>query len=207
MLHLATGISGTAAAEVAALVAAAVSLAVTLAHLIGATQPALGADALGMAESVALMVLAGLVLRYAPTRQAAPAALAAGLAAATWLLRVFTPASPLEGLGVCTFWGLGALLAAVVGGYLRFLDVRQDRAVADARTALRLQLARDLHDFVAHDISEMLAHAQAGMVAGDPRQALERVDAAGQRASGPCRCWIAPWTCCTTIGPSPPPAT
>jgi signal transduction histidine kinase len=162
--------------------AAAVSLAVTLAHLIGATRPAPGADVLGMAESAALMVLVGLVLRYAPARQAAPAALMAGLAAATWLLRVFTPASPLEGLGVCTFWGLGALLAAAVGGYLRSLNVRQDRAVADVRTALRLQLARDLHDFVAHDISEMVAHAQAGMVAGDPRQALERVETAGQRA-------------------------
>ncbi|MCG5216797.1 histidine kinase [Streptosporangium soli] len=162
--------------------AATVSLAFTLAHLIGATRPAPGADALGMAESAALMVLVGLVLRYAPARQAAPAALAAGLAAATWLLRVFTPASALEGLGVCTFWGLGALLAAAAGGYLRFLNVRQDRAVADVRTDLRLQLARDLHDFVAHDISEMVAHAQAGMVAGDPRQALERVETAGQRA-------------------------
>jgi signal transduction histidine kinase len=162
--------------------AAAVSLALTLAHLIGAVRPAPGADALGMAESVALMALAGLVVRYAPPRRAAPVAPVAGLAAAMWLLRVFTPASPLEGVGVCAFWGLGALLAAAVGGYLRLLQLRQDRAVAGARTALRLGLARDLHDFVAHDISEMVAYAQAGMVVGDPRQALERVEAAGQRA-------------------------
>ncbi|WP_188189767.1 sensor histidine kinase [Nonomuraea sp. SYSU D8015] len=74
------------------------------------------------------------------------------------------------------------MLAAAVGAYLRFLDARQERAVAGTRTALRLRLARDLHDFVAHDISEMVAHAQAGRVAGDPLQALERVEAAGQRA-------------------------
>ncbi|MFI9596491.1 histidine kinase [Nonomuraea sp. NPDC052265] len=74
------------------------------------------------------------------------------------------------------------LAAAAVGGYLRLLDVRQDRAVADTRTLLRLRLAGDLHDFPAHDISEMVAHAQAGTVAGDPLRALERVEEAGQRA-------------------------
>ncbi len=164
------------------LLAASVSLAVTLAYLTGMAQPAPGVDALGMIESVALMVSVGLVVRYAPLRQAVLSAPAAGLASATWLLRVFTPASPLEAAGVCAFWGAGALLAAAVGAYLRFLDVRQERAVADTRTALRLRLARDLHDFVAHDIGEMVAHAQAGGIAGDPLQALERIEAAGQRA-------------------------
>ncbi|MDF5755060.1 histidine kinase [Spongiactinospora sp. TRM90649] len=163
-------------------VGAAVSLAVTLAHAIGAVRPEPGAAALGMIESLALMTLTGLVTRYAPVRRAAAVVPVAGLAAAIWLLRFFAPASPLEGLGASAFWGSGVALAVGVGGYLRFLDGRQARAVADTRTALRLRLARDLHDFVAHDISEMLAHAQAGMVAGDPRQALERVEAAGQRA-------------------------
>ncbi|WP_231618764.1 histidine kinase [Nonomuraea sp. SBT364] len=165
-----------------ACVAAAVSLAVTLAHVAGVVRPEPAAAALGMIESLALMTLTGLIVRYAPARWAAVAAPAAGLASATWLLRFFAPASPLEALGACLFWGLGALLAAGAGGYLRFLDVRQSRVVAGSRTALRLQLARDLHDFVAHDISEMVAHAQAGRVAGDPLQALERVEAAGQRA-------------------------
>lgn len=162
--------------------AAALSLAVTLAHLIGRTPPGPGAEALGMVESVVLMALAGLVIRYAPPRSAGPAALVVGVASSVWMLRFFVPASPLEGVGVCAFWGAGALLAAGAGAYLRFADVRQERAVADARTALRLRLAGDLHDFVAHDISEMVAHAQAGGVAGDPRQALERVEATGQRA-------------------------
>jgi signal transduction histidine kinase len=167
---------------VATCVVAVLSLAITLVHVIGGARFQPGVDVLGMVESALLMVLVGLVIRYAPPRSAVPAALVAGVAAAVWMLRVFTPASPLEGVGVCAFWGLGVLLTAGVGAYLRFLDVRQDRAVADARTTLRLRLARDLHDFVAHDISEMVAHAQAGGVAGDPRQALERVEAAGQRA-------------------------
>ncbi|MEN3537153.1 hypothetical protein AAH991_18710 [Microbispora sp. ZYX-F-249] len=162
--------------------AAALSLAVTLAHLVGGPRHTRVADVSGMAESVALMVLAGLLVRYAPARAAVPAATATGTAAAVWVLRVFTPASPVEGMGVCAFWGLGALAAIGAGAYLRLLDVRRDRAVSDARTALRLRLSQDLHDFVAHDISEMVAHAQAGRVAGDPRQALVRVEAAGQRA-------------------------
>ncbi|MFG3440122.1 sensor histidine kinase [Nonomuraea sp. NPDC047897] len=167
---------------VPAAVAAAASAAVTLAHAVGPARPAWGAEALGMVESVALMTLAGLVVRHAPVRRAAPAALAAGLASAVWLLRFFAPASPLEGVGAAAFWGLGAVLAATVGAHLRAVEARQERAMTDLRTVLRLRLARDLHDFVAHDISEMVAHAQAGRIAGDPSQALERVEAAGQRA-------------------------
>ncbi|WP_182903077.1 sensor histidine kinase [Microbispora sp. H10830] len=166
----------------AASLAAIVSVVTTLAQLAGVARPAPGTDVLGMVESAALMVLVALVIRYAPSRRAMVSAPMAGLAASVWLLRVFEPVSPLEGVGACAFWGLGALLAAAVGGYLRLLDVRQERAVADARLALRLRLAGDLHDYLAHDISEMVAHAQAGRVAGDARQALERVEGAGQRA-------------------------
>jgi signal transduction histidine kinase len=164
------------------LLAASGSVTVTLLHVFGIVRPVPGTDTLGMAESVALMVLIGLGIRYTPARQAALSTVAAGLASAGWLLRVFAPTSPLEAVGVSAFWGLGALIAAAVGGYLRLLDVRQERAVADTRLALRLQLARDLHDYLAHDISEMVAHGQAGRVAGDPLRALERVEAAGQRA-------------------------
>ncbi|MFI7534214.1 sensor histidine kinase [Streptosporangium sp. NPDC049376] len=164
------------------LVAAAVSLAVTSAHVIAGVRPEPVAALLELAENLALMALVGLVVRYAPVRRAVPAALTAGVATAVWSLRFLTPVSLLEAVGACAFWGVGSLLAAGAGGYLRFLDVRQARAVVDARTVLRLRLARDLHDFVAHDISEMVAHAQAGGVTGDPLRALERVEAAGQRA-------------------------
>jgi signal transduction histidine kinase len=162
--------------------AALTSLTVTLVYVIGEVRPAPGTEVSGMAESVLLMALTGLMIRYAPPRPAAPAALLTGTASSVWMLRFFVPASPLEGMGVCAFWGLGALLAAGVGAYLRFAVVRQERAVAGARTELRLRLARDLHDFVAHDISEMIAYAQAAGVVGDPREALVRVEAAGQRA-------------------------
>ncbi|WP_145806249.1 sensor histidine kinase [Kribbella amoyensis] len=79
-------------------------------------------------------------------------------------------------------------LAAAVGGagrYLHLLDRRRVRAVHEARQAQRLGLARDLHDFVAHDVSGIVAQAQAGQVSKDPaiaQEALRRIEAAGLRA-------------------------
>ncbi|MFS1305307.1 sensor histidine kinase [Streptosporangium longisporum] len=167
-------------------VAAAVSLAVTVATLAGLPLSQ-EAGMFGLTESVTLMVLAGLTVRWSPVRQAAVAGAFAGLASAVWLLRFIAPSSLLEAVGACAFWSAGTMIAAGTGAYLRSLDARRARAVADGRAALRLQLAGDLHDFVAHDISEMVAHAQAGRTVGpgDPGQALaalERIERAGQRA-------------------------
>jgi signal transduction histidine kinase len=60
----------------------------------------------------------------------------------------------------------------LTGRYLRRLDDRREASVAAARAAPRLQLAGELHDVVAHDVSEVLALAQAGQVlaAQDPAQ-------------------------------------
>ncbi|MBN6051154.1 hypothetical protein JYK22_04340, partial [Nonomuraea sp. RK-328] len=166
--------------------AAVVSLAATLVLLAGAA-PGPSADLWGLVEGLALIALAGLLARRAPVRQAVAAGVPVGIAASTWMFRFYLPASALEALGICAFWSAGVLCAAGVGLYLRTLDERRAAAVAAAREAQRRRLARDLHDFVAHDVSEMLAQAQAGQVAGaaDPAQAmlaLRRVEEAGQRA-------------------------
>ncbi|WP_433255996.1 sensor histidine kinase [Streptosporangium sp. CA-135522] len=166
--------------------AAVVSLSVTLAHLMGL--PLVQEVGMwGMVESAALMLLVALTVRWSPVPQAAVTGALAGSASAVWLLRFFTPSSLLEGVGACAFWSIGALVTAGAGAYLRSLDTGRARAVADSRTAVRLQVAGDLHDFVAHDVSEMVAQAQAGQVvgAGDPTQALralERIEKAGLRA-------------------------
>lgn len=59
--------------------------------------------------------------------------------------------------------------------------------MAEARGAQRLQLSRDLHDFVAHDISGIVVQAQAArfVAATDPSGAvlaLERIEKAGLSA-------------------------
>ncbi|MEV0195091.1 histidine kinase [Nonomuraea sp. NPDC050691] len=166
--------------------AAAVSLGATLVQLTGGGAGP-GADAWGLAEGLTFIALAGLLARRSPVRQAVAAGVPAGIAASTWMLRFYPPVSALEAVGICAFWFAGVLCAAGVGIYLRALDERRAAAVAAARETQRRRLARDLHDFVAHDVSEMLAQAQAGQVAGaaDPAQAmlaLRRVEEAGQRA-------------------------
>lgn len=168
--------------------AGVVSLAATVAHLAG---PWPGSPPWGMIELLVLSGLVGACARWAPARAAVPAAVVAGLGAATSLLRASDDGgsgdlSPLEAVYAVSFWALGPIAAAGAGLLLRHQHDRRVRAVAAARRAQRLELARDLHDYVAHDVSEMIAQAQAagtvapaGTPAGD---ALRRIEAAGLRA-------------------------
>ncbi|GAA1790661.1 sensor histidine kinase [Actinomadura chokoriensis] len=139
-----------------------------------------------LAESVAAAVVLHLVVRRAEARPAALAGVLAGAAVTVLPLRltlhVVPPASGLGAVLGCLFCGLGAAGAAGTGLYLRSLDARRSRAVAEARRAQRLDLARDLHDFVAHEVGGMIVQAQAAQVGGDTAAALKRIEAAGARA-------------------------
>lgn len=84
-------------------------------------------------------------------------------------------------------WLSMAGMAIVVGRFLYRMRRRSEVAVATARRSQRLALARDLHDFVAHDVNGMVVQAQAAqfVAASDPQQALAalaRIEAAGLRA-------------------------
>ncbi|WP_433052741.1 sensor histidine kinase [Dactylosporangium sp. CS-033363] len=74
-----------------------------------------------------------------------------------------------------------AVAATGLGLYLRAGDGRRARALAAARRAQRLELARDLHDLVAHEVTGIVLEAQAAQVA-PAADAHERIEAAGQRA-------------------------
>jgi signal transduction histidine kinase len=132
------------------------------------------------------------VFVYLPVRWASPRAamLSGGLAAvATALMvqrfQVFTqwwqyPA----GSGL---WLIPAVAVGLAAWYLRNLASQRLRAISDARHQQRLDLASDLHDFVAHDVSEIVAQAQAGRAVlsdQDPRvsDVLRRIESAGLRA-------------------------
>ncbi|MBE1530332.1 sensor histidine kinase [Actinomadura algeriensis] len=62
---------------------------------------------------------------------------------------------------------LGVLLAIAIGAglYLRAVDARRSRSVTAARRDERLELARDLHDFVAHHVTGIVVQAQAARFA------------------------------------------
>ncbi|MCB5178028.1 sensor histidine kinase [Streptomyces antimicrobicus] len=139
---------------------------------------------------LALLPLIAVVARWAPAPWAWAAGGLAGAAVAYWpvsLLRGAGSSSLLEVVGAGLFWALAAGGAAGAGWFLRRQADLRVRAVRDARREQQLELARDLHDFVAHDVSAIVVQAQAArfVADGDPQQAvraLERIEAAGLSA-------------------------
>ncbi|MEV0154906.1 histidine kinase [Micromonospora sp. NPDC050686] len=167
--------------------AAAGSLAATAAAVGSAYVGSVAAGLFGMLEVGALLILLALVVRWSPAPQAAAVGAVTSAAATAWILRFLPPASLFGTVAACALWALGPIGAAAVGGYLRFAALRLVRSVDTARRAQRLELAHDLHDFVAHDVTGMVVQAQAAQYAGatDPGRmlaALQRVEAAGLRA-------------------------
>ncbi|MEV5507188.1 sensor histidine kinase [Streptomyces orinoci] len=166
------------------LLAAALSLAGTVFK----EPPDSGAGSWPQLLAVALLlVLLVPVVRWSPRHEAVTAGAVTALAVAAWSLPLLPDPSVLSLAGAAAFWTLPVLGAAVVGGYPRLMEHRRERLVADSRREQRLRLARDLHDFVAHDISGIVAQAQAArfVAASDPGQAgpaLERIERAGLNA-------------------------
>ncbi|MER7821674.1 signal transduction histidine kinase [Streptomyces sp. CG 926] len=132
-----------------------------------------------------LLPLLALVARWSPMRAGAFAAVLGVAAVALWPVPLmWRAASWLEVCGAAAFWAAPALGALAAGGYLRRQASRMRRAVRDGRRDQQLELARDLHDFVAHDVSAIVVQAQAARFVADkdPEQAvraLERIEAAG----------------------------
>ncbi|MFJ6811334.1 sensor histidine kinase [Streptomyces anulatus] len=171
-------------------VATAVAVSSTLGTLFG-DPPTLEA-ATGVAtlvEIAGLLLLVCLVARYARTRQASVLCTVLGVLASTALLRLQLPPTVMEAAAQSSFFALGAVAAAGAGGGLRALETRRIRAVHEARRSQRLQLAGDLHDFVAHDVSGIVVLAQAAQVIGADRPEkvlplLRQIEASGLQALG-----------------------
>ncbi|CAM5500748.1 histidine kinase [Streptomyces fimicarius] [Streptomyces griseus] len=140
-----------------------------------------------LVEAALLLLLVAVVTRWSPLRELATALPVAALAVTLWPLPLVTGESFLESIGIGAFWLLPVVGAVAVGAYPRRQELRRRRAVAEARSTQRLQLSRDLHDFVAHDISGIVVQAQAArfVAATDPSHAvlaLERIEKAGLSA-------------------------
>jgi signal transduction histidine kinase len=138
-------------------------------------------------EPAMLLVLVFAPVRWAPPRAAVASAGAAGAAMGLIVQRMLTGQPFLSLLAASALWLVPALAAGTVAWYLRWTVAERERTAQRARQEQRLRLAGELHDFVAHDVSEIVARAQAGrmVLAGDdPRLArlLEQIEAAGVRA-------------------------
>ncbi|MGW6598236.1 sensor histidine kinase [Streptomyces sp. NPDC055036] len=140
-------------------------------------------------ELVALLVLLVRVVRRAPVLPAAVLGTLTVAAVVVLPLRFSLKNSHnvLEQsvLGVLAVAVL-ALAAAGIGLYQRAQDERRTEAINRARSDQRLQVARDLHDFVAHEVTGILLETQAARLVdydeARTKDLLERLESAGQRA-------------------------
>ncbi|MFE1771723.1 sensor histidine kinase [Streptomyces sp. NPDC059008] len=144
-------------------------------------------------EAAALLVVLERVVRHVPGPRVGVVGALVGTAAVLLPLR-FTLHAPRTGLAESVFAASLAFFpvacATGVGLYLRSLDGRRARAVASARREQRLEVARDLHDFVAHEVTGIVLEAQAAQLGEGPsavgaeeqRALLHRIEQAGLRA-------------------------
>lgn len=198
---------GRAHAHLVAIAAGSVSLAVTAYVLVTDTAiDTLGRN-LGPIELVALYALLAAVARWAvPLRLAVAAGAVVWTACALWILRLLSaetasaaPPSASPAWPIASAYDLLVVIgniaasavfptgAAVAGGVPRYLAHRRAGLISAARREQRLELAQDLHDFVAHDLTGIVAQAQAARFARADdvdhlRGALERIEDVGVAA-------------------------
>ncbi|WP_436843639.1 sensor histidine kinase [Streptomyces sioyaensis] len=161
--------------------AAAVSLASSAVLIAG--QHAL--QVWGLGEGIALLVLLTAVVHRAPARTAAVLGPLLGLACML---------APLRDIRLGIFAVVHAVLTVVVVAYsliLRRQDAQRLRDLAAVRAAERLELARELHDLVAHHVTGIVVQARAArFTALEGQQAgatFERIETSGSEALGAMR--------------------
>lgn len=161
--------------EVAALAAALCSIGVTVVGFDYDLYPS-------VAETAGLLILTPIVARLVPRPQVLGLLTLLGMAVVGEGLRrgVREP-------GVLFVLGVLFAVAVAAGLYLRWLDIQRVRAASDARRDERLDLARELHDLVAHYVTGIVVQAQAGQVVVDQqpavaRDALAQIERAGADA-------------------------
>lgn len=114
----------------------------------------------GTAELLALVLLLLFAVRHWDAAPGRWVAFAAGAAIAVVGSRMFgtqVGGTALVVMGMSTVVGFGA--------YLRSMDLLRRETQEEVRRAERLELAREMHDFVAHHVTGMVVLAQAAQVA------------------------------------------
>jgi len=117
---------------------------------------------------------AALILAYALFRWGAGREAVIGLGVILVWLAVTTVADPTslaDAVGAYAFF----LFSAALGAAIRFHAGARIRDIDEAKTREREQIARELHDTVAHHVSGIAIQAQAGraVAASDPERAVE----------------------------------
>ncbi|MFC5183144.1 sensor histidine kinase [Actinomadura harenae] len=142
---------------------------------------ALATMAPGTRDQAALVEVTGLLVLVARMAWTAPQGRVIAMTALVGVPVVLTPLRGSPFLLLVLTGPLTVLAAIAIGAglYLRALDTRRRRALSDARRDERLELARDLHDFVAHHVTGIVVQAQAARFAagsGAAAQSPEQLD-------------------------------
>ncbi|GIH25416.1 hypothetical protein Aph01nite_37260 [Acrocarpospora phusangensis] len=139
----------------------------------------------GLAEAGALMVLTISVLRWVR-----PLSRGILLAVAALIALQISAGLRSDDMAATAFeilFFFGWAVGAVIGSYLRLQQDRREAAVEAVRRSERLDLARELHDLVAHHITGIVVQAQAAKAVGEQRPeavlpALDAIATAGSEA-------------------------
>ena len=125
---------------------------------------AVGRDSPGLVTMVGLIVFPYALFRWGSGREAVIGLMIMSVMHVTNM--IWYPSGP--ELTIFSFAWL--LLPSSLGAAVRFRDRAQTRAVAEAKMFEREQLARELHDTIAHHLSAIAIQAQAGsaLAASDP---------------------------------------
>ncbi|WP_433512237.1 sensor histidine kinase [Nonomuraea sp. CA-143628] len=138
----------------------------------------------GPAMALGLSVLVGSAVRVLPTWRAGAVAAGGGVVVAGGLVAAFVFST---GSVVAVLNGAAWLAALVAGLGPRLLAARRRAMAERVRRNERLELARELHDVVAHHITSIVLQAQAGQLLArkQPHTAegsLADIEAAGSDA-------------------------
>lgn len=141
-----------------------VVLAVFGAQLVTTAAAAIaGVGAVGLYVSILILLLLYALLRWGSGREAAiglPVVLATGIAGI---------AQDYTGLGEAVAGLVFLFIPAVLGAAVRFAVTSRSRELDQVKLLERQQLARELHDTVAHHVSAIAIRAQAGRVVAEAR--------------------------------------
>lgn len=161
---------------------AAVASAFIVSAAASMTSAAIGSPTLSLTEIAALGIITVFAIRYASPRGAVIIA-GAGLVVALEiaLLRIGVEVTP--ALLAVLAWGC----AVAAGIAARSLQWRRTSAMESARLAERMELARELHDIVAHQVTGIVVQAQAAIVVAQSNpdhagRALAAIETAGTEA-------------------------
>lgn len=189
-------ISGALATMLVAVIAAALVLArrvlrprvlvgavFSVSLLASALSVATGLVSLSLTEAAAFVVATMVGVRGEPSLRGAVVVSGAALVVPLTAVLVRVEADAAVVLLAVLVWGC----AVTVGTAGRHLRSRRESAVEDVRRAERMELARELHDVVAHQVTGIVVQAQAAIVVArtDPHrvtEAFSAIESAGTEA-------------------------